>query len=252
MEIEGNPRNPAAAGRRAGSRCAGREYERDPLVKNTGQPQFSGTALTAARPRLAQGFRAGGGVRELSAIGIKFHTISNPATAAEQLTVTLHADEGGNPAATPLCTLSAPAEFGATGLQTFDAPEATDAPDACPDLAGETDYFVVVERVSFNAADTIAVWHTASPREDAGMASGWSIGDRGHTDSGHTDTSSWSDGGPPFLIRVMGELPAEFQDRVLLSNTGQTLQGGVEPEWNRSNSTYPTVLSPAAAGSATG
>ena len=60
----------------ARSRCAGRSTERDPLVRNTGQPQFSGTALTAARPRLAQRFRSGGGVRELRAIGIKFHTIS--------------------------------------------------------------------------------------------------------------------------------------------------------------------------------
>ena len=82
---------------------------------------------------------------------------------------------------------------------------------------------MVVERVSFSAADTIAVWHTASPREDAGTTSGWSIGDRGHTDTGHTGASSWSDGGPPFLIKVMGEVPAEFLDRVLISNTGQTL-----------------------------
>ena len=158
------------------------QYRRDPLVRNTGQPQFSGTALTAARPRLAQRFRTGGGVRELSAIGIKFHTIANPETAGEQLTVTLHADDNGNPAATPLCTLNAPAEFGATGLQTFDAPDAIDAPDACPDLAEETGYFVVVERVSFSAAETIAVWHTASPRRGRRHAtSGWSIGDRGHT-----------------------------------------------------------------------
>ena len=223
VEIEGNPRIRLRLAE-SGESVRWAEYERDALVKNTGQPQFSGTALTAARPRLAQRFRTGGGVYvyELSAIGIKFHTIANPGTAGDQLTVTLNADDNGSPAATPLCTLGDPADFGATGLQTFDAPE---APDACPDLAGETDYYVVVERVSFSAADTIAVWHTASAREDAGVASGWSIGDRGHTDTGHMGTSSWSDGGPPFLIKVMGDLPVEFQDRVLISNTGQPIFG---------------------------
>ena len=170
VEIEGNPRIRLRLGESDESvRWA--EYQRDPLVRNTGQPQFSGTALTAARPRLAQRFRTGGGVylHELDAIGIKFHTISNPGTAGDQLTVTLNADDNGSPAATPLCTLSDPADFGATGLQSFDA---TDAPDACPDLAENTDYYVVVERVSFSAAETIAVWHTASAREDAGATSG--------------------------------------------------------------------------------
>ena len=223
VEIEGNPRIRLRLGESDESvRWA--EYRREALVRNTGQPQFSGTALTAARPRLAQGFRTGGRVHELDAIGIKFHTIANPETAGEQLTVTLHADDNGNPAATPLCTLSAPAEFGATGLQTFAAR------DACPDLAGGTDYYVVVERVSFSAADTIAVWHTASPREDAGATSGWSIGDGGHTDTGHTGAPSWSDGGAAFLIRVSDQPaavetvdPVDPPDPVdLVSNTGQT------------------------------
>ncbi len=220
VDVSGTPRVKLRLGETADSeRWA--EYDANILVKNTGQPQFSGTALTDARPRLAQGFRTGTGGYELQAVGIKFHTISNPATAASDLTVTLHAGEGGNPAATPLCMLDAPAEFGATGLQTFDAP------DACPDLAGGTDYYVVVERVSFSAADTIAVWHTASPREDAGAASGWSIGDSGHTDSGQTGASSWSDGGAAFLVKVKGELPAIYRNGVLISNTGQADQAGV-------------------------
>ena len=227
VEIEGNPRIRLRLG---GSEDSVRwaQYRREALVRNTGQPQFSGTALTAARPRLAQGFRTGGRAHELGAVGIKFHTISNPATAAADLKVTLHADEGGNPAAAPLCTLSDPAEFGATGLQTFAAPEAIDAPDACPDLAENTDYYVVVERVSFSAAETIAVWHTASPREDAGGALGWSIGDGGHTDTGPTGAPSWSDGGAAFLIRVSGQLtavdPVDPVDPVdLVKNTGQSL-----------------------------
>ena len=90
VEIEGNPRIRLRLGESDESvRWA--EYRREALVRNTGQPQFSGTALTAARPRLAQGFRTGGrvstkagqeGYNTVSLVSLNFR--SSPSTTGTE------------------------------------------------------------------------------------------------------------------------------------------------------------------------
>ena len=177
VAVGGHPRIRLRLGETASTASTERWAEHDggALIKNTAQIPFSGRALNASSPRLAQGFRTGVGETgyTLSAIGVRFHTIDNPATAAAQLSVSLHADAGGNPGAA-LCTLSDPASFGSNALNTFGAP------DPCPALAPQTAYYVVIERVGFSAADTIALWDTASAGEDGGGARGWSIRNSGH------------------------------------------------------------------------
>ena len=222
VDVSGTPRVKLRLGETADSeRWA--EYDADILVKNTGQPRFSGSTLDAASPKFAQGFTTGGGDYALTSVGIRFHTIDNPARAGGMLTVTLHASEGGQPGA-ELCTLVNPEVFTSNALNTFDAG------DACPDLEPGTDYFVVIERTNVASRGRIALWRTASFAEDGGSQAGWSVGDRGQV-YGSTGQSSpgWRESGAPFLVKVKGELSAIYRNGVLISNTGQTLQAGFDP-----------------------
>ena len=221
VDVAGNPRIKLLLGESAATeRWAG--YDGQVLVKNTAQEPFSGGALTASRPRLAQRFITADdpGGYTLSEIGIRFHTIGDPATAGADLTVTLNADTGGEPGAA-VCTLNDPAGFRSSGLHRFGAA-------GCPTLALETAYFVVVERTGFSAG-TIAVWHTASAGEDGGGVAGWSIGDAGQVY--RASAGSWSAEGAPILIKVGGELvdPGYYRNKVLISNTGQTVRGEFSP-----------------------
>ena len=227
VELTGTPRIKLRLGETASTdRWA--EYDGAILVKNTAQIPFSGRALNASSPRLAQQFTTSAvGIADytLRSIGVRFHTIDNPATAGGQLSVTLHADAAGNPGAA-LCTLSDPASFRSDALNSFGVPA------TCPALAPETAYFVVIERVAFSAADTIALWDTAGAGQDAGGARGWSIRNRGHVfmPSGQ----SWNAGVAPFLIKVSGGLtdPDQYQDGILVKNSGQARQGSPEPNVN--------------------
>ena len=123
-----------------------------------------------------------------------FHTISNTSTAGSQLTVTLNADNNGNPG-DALCTLSDPATFTSSGVQTFSAP------GTCPALAPSTAYFAVIGRVLFVATDTITLNATASSNEDIGGAAGWTVEHRLH----FFTSSSWeSTTSLPHVIEVNG------------------------------------------------
>ena len=86
-------------------------------------------------------------------------------------------DSDGNPASSALCTLTDPATFSTSGVQTFDAPTT----DPCPTLAASTTYFAVIERVTTVASATITLHRTGMAAEDAGDTMGWSIGDTLHT-----------------------------------------------------------------------
>ena len=220
VEVSGQPRIKLRLGETESTeRWA--EHEGGVLVKNTAQIPFSGRALNASSPRLAQQFTTAGGIVDytLRSIGVRFHTIDNLATAAGQLRVRLHADDNGNPGAA-LCTLDDPASFGSNALNTFGAP------DTCPALAPGTAYFVVIERVGFSAADTIALWDTAGAGEDGGSAAGWSIRNSGHAFM--PSRQSWNAAVAPLLIKVSGGLTDpdySTRTKVLINNTGQTIQG---------------------------
>ena len=145
------------------------------LVKNTGQgtPGVSLVAA-AATPKDAQAFTTGSNATgyTLSSIGISFDAIDDPSTAGSELTVTLNGlDISGLPG-NALCTLSDPATFTASSVNTFDAP--TTVP--CPTLTANTIYYVVIERANINdATKAISYKTTLLNAEDSGGATGWSI-----------------------------------------------------------------------------
>ena len=144
------------------------------LVKNTGQTLLTGNSLTSSDASFAQGFTTGSHADgyTLSSIGISFLTIAATSAAGSQLTVTLNADDNGNPG-DALCTLSDPSSFTAIAVNTFDA-------STCPTLAPSTTYFAVIDRVTITS-DRIDVGITSSSSEDTGGAVGWSIGDAGRS-----------------------------------------------------------------------
>ena len=150
------------------------------LVKNTGQTSSGTQALDTTNTKRAQAFTTGpnGAGYTLSSIGFDFGDITDITTAGAHLAVTLNADSSGNPASSALCTLTDPATFSASGVQTFDAPVMG---TECPTLAAGTTYFAVIERVITVASATITLHRTVMAAEDAGGAMGWSIGDTLHT-----------------------------------------------------------------------
>ena len=149
------------------------------LISNMGQTSESNALLlTTGNPKRAQAFTTGSYANgyTLDSIDFDFGDIADITTAGAHLTVTLNGDSSGNPG-TALCTLTDPATFSGSGVQTFDAP----ATDPCPTLTASTTYFAVIERVVFPTPDSpISLNVTADADEDGGGATGWSIGNTSH------------------------------------------------------------------------
>ncbi len=173
------------------------------LVKNTGQTRESSTSeLTASVPLGAVSFTTGGNAPgyTLSSLGVYFGSVPT----ATGFTATLNESATVNDADAPgtaKCTLTNPASYTASSVNTFGAP--TD----CGKLAPKTTYFVVMERDS-SAVGTIDFGVTASDPEDSGGADGWSIGDAGYS-KGSTD-ASWSTSGNTLLLEVKGAVINTF------------------------------------------
>ncbi|WP_419554640.1 Calx-beta domain-containing protein [Candidatus Poriferisodalis sp.] len=165
------------------------------LVKNTGQSAGVPRDLSSTQPRLAQQFTAGTSEAgyTLSSIGIDFNTITQTSFVGGQLTVTLNANSSGSPGAA-LCTLSDPDTFSGSGVHTFVVPA------TCPTLAAGTAYFVVVERSGFFGAVTFN--STSANNEDAGGATGWSIGN----DSHQYGSGSWGSFVQSLRIEIKGSV----------------------------------------------
>ena len=182
------------------------------LVKNIGQADSGLRGLaagSATRTRGAQEFTTGANPAgyTLSSIGFSFDSITSTSTAGADLVVRLHADSSGDPAGTALCTLTDPATFSGSGVQTFNAPTVP-----CDTLEANTTYFAVVERVASTATATIALDITSSDNEDTGGADGWTIGNSLHEYMNDT----WSsDADHNFRVAVRGYAnnnPPEFTD----------------------------------------
>ena len=168
------------------------------LVKNTEQTPISTAAiLTSASNQYAQQFTTGtnAGGYALGSIGFQFGTIADTSTAGSHLTVTLNADNNGNPGAA-LCTLSDPTSFTSAAVNTFNAPST--GTNGCPSLAASTIYFAVMKQLSFSDAINFEI--TPTDDEDSGGAQGWSIGNDSHVFS--TTSNSWSTTGTLGSIRV--------------------------------------------------
>ena len=146
------------------------------LIKNTGQADSGDYGLgVGGNSKRAQAFTTGANLAgyTLGSIGFSFGGIASISTAGGDLAVTLHADSSGNPAGTALCTLTDPATFSGSGVQTFDA----STTDPCGTLEANKTYFAVVQRVANTATSTISLDVTADDNEDTGGADGWTIGD---------------------------------------------------------------------------
>ena len=150
------------------------------LIKNTGQASGgSHTIDSSGNTGYAQAFTTGANPAgyTLSSIGFDFASITETSTAGAHLVVTLNGvDTDGKPDAA-LCTLTDPATFSGSGVQTFDAPTT----DPCPTLLAGTTYSAVIERVASSAMASISLHRTVAAAEDSGGATGWSIENTLHT-----------------------------------------------------------------------
>ena len=206
------------------------------LVKNTRQSSIrtfefqSSTTLSNQASHMAQQFTTGANNTgyTLSSIGLRFGTISNTSTVGSELTMTLNADNSGNPG-NVLCTLTDPTSFTSAAVNTFDAPT------TCSPLAAQTSYFVVIERVTLSSG-TIEVSPTNSPNEDSGGAAGWSIRNTNHYIEG--GLTIWVETHPnlgnPLMIEVRSAaaLPAAS---VTVDTDGKglyTWSGRTNPSWS--------------------
>ena len=175
-------------------------HEPGVLVRNTGQSINVSYNLVDSAQQFTTGSNAAG--YTLSSIGIYLINFDDASTVGSQLTVTLNADDNGNPG-DALCTLSDPASFTLNAVNTFDAP--TTGTDPCPRLAAGTPYFAVFERVA--DTDTIDVAVTRSSNEDA-AALCWSIGNDTHV---LLSNGMWSTtASESYLIEVRGAFAPAF------------------------------------------
>ena len=94
------------------------------------------------------------------------------------------------------CTLTNPSSFSAPGVSAFEAPTGA---GACPQLATETTYFVVVEWVNPSGTGSFAVIpqtystrESAATGEDPGGAEGWSIADQSHYLTVSSNVRTWT------------------------------------------------------------
>ncbi len=169
------------------------------LVSNTGQTNSNNHGLASSFPSFSQAFTTGSNASgyTLDSIGIDFDTIADTSTAAAELTVTLNADDSGDPG-DALCTLTDPATFSASGVHTFDAPSSG---TTCPTLAASTTYFVVVTLVN-SAGTSVMVETLLGGSEDSGGAAGWSLADTGAFFI--LSASRWTSSSNALMIEVKG------------------------------------------------
>ena len=114
----------------------------------------------------------------------------------DHLQVTVNGVASGGGPGEALCTLANPWSFSTPGLITF---EATAGAGACPQLATETTYFVVIEWVDPSGTGRLALIPQTHPGdgsaatgEDPGGAEGWSIADRSYYLSVSPNARTWT------------------------------------------------------------
>ena len=176
----------------------------DLLVKNT-LAGVNAIPTQASDPRIGQAFTTGSslGGYQLASVGFRLHAIADPATAGNDLEVTLNEVASSGEPGAALCTLEDPGTFVANSINRFTAPSGDD----CPILSRNTAYFAVLHRVAFTGSNTIAVGTASSPAEDEGSAANWSIANTGYFGAGTT----WSASILNYRIEVTGEEGIEVE-----------------------------------------
>ncbi len=146
------------------------------LVANTGSGNNQAQSIsTSGMDRWAQGFTTGiaGGGYVLASVGLRFSDTDSNASPGD-LEVTLNQVAANGHPGDALCTLNNPASLRQRTVNAFTAPTAGDG--RCSALKPNTEYFVVIKRISGTPA--IRLTKTSRNGEDSGHTPrGWSIAD---------------------------------------------------------------------------
>ena len=174
-------------------------------VRNLQSPGFAG-ALISTIPKAGQAFTTGSDISgyQLHSAGFKLGTIQNPATAGNDLEVTLNEVSSSGAPGDALCTLQDPATFQAQAVNRFKP----SGPESCPTLKKETTYFLVLNRVAFTGNSTIQVVTHTLTGEDPESDPEWEIADKGYS----LNSGAWTESpGANFLIEINADDGTELE-----------------------------------------
>ena len=165
------------------------------LVSNVGQnTQGNGSLFDFDQ---AQAFTTGSNSAGYTLTSVKID-MGSEAEYATAFTVSVYSNSSGTPGAS-LGTLSNPASLATDGVHAFTTRGIA--------LAASTTYFVVIDRVGTVILERrLYINNTNSNAEDAGKASGWSIGN-GSLYRDWDSSGSWTSFGDSKKIRVKGYNP---------------------------------------------
>ena len=189
------------------------------LVKNT-LAGVNAIGTQASHPRIGQAFTTGSSLAgyQLNSLGFRLHAVADPASAGNDLEVTLNeVASSGEPGAT-LCTLEDPATFRANSINRFTTPSNNE----CPALSQQTTYFAVLHRVAFTGSNAITVGVATGSAQDEGSAANWSIADTGYFGT----STTWIASILNYRIEVTGEEGIEVEVPQGWSLTPSGLVGG--------------------------
>ena len=155
-------------------------------------------ALSAGRSGFAQAFTTGAetGGYALGSLGIQVSNFDDASTVGDHLQVTINGVASGSGPGDALCTLTNPSSFSTPGVIAFEAPTGA---GACPQLATETTYFVVIEWVNPSGTGAFALIPQTYPTEESAAgeedpcgAEGWSIADQSYYLSVSSNARIWT------------------------------------------------------------
>ncbi|MYJ24101.1 MAG: hypothetical protein F4080_00805, partial [Holophagales bacterium] len=167
------------------------------FVSNLGQTASS-TDFVSLSTDVAQSFTTGSHATgyKLTSVDVEFDTILQAGTHST-FTVAIHEDSSGSPG-TQVGTLTVPSISSGSGQTITFA-----ASGSGLDLAANTQYWVVLDVTASGTLSSVEDLHlTTSNAEDAGAASGWSIGNTHLARS--WNASSWSSQNHAAQIQING------------------------------------------------
>ena len=193
---------------------AGRAVPRNAvtLVSNTGQTTLASPAYLVG---VSLTYKFSSAIRFTTGSATNSYTITEASikltdiNAAAVPKLSIYTSASSVPG-TLVFTFTNPASL-VTGLNTFTAP-------ANSMVAGSTDYFVVIENTATGANYSISA--TASTTDDAGAATGWSLGDSRLSRS--ADDGAWTDEGTNPIPQVA--IKGSEQPRVAPTSSPQNLR----------------------------
>ncbi len=191
----------------------------DLLVKNT-LADVNAIPTQASDPKIGQAFTTGSSLAgyQLHSLGFRLHAVADPASAGNDLEVTLNEVASSGEPGTVLCTLDDPATFRTNSINRFTTPSNNE----CPALSQQTTYFAVLHRVAFTGSNAITVGVAINSAQDDGSAANWSIADNGYFGT----STTWSTAIVNYRIEVTGEEGIEVEVPQGWSLTPSGLVGG--------------------------